>query len=125
MKRQRRRSAANTATQSNAASNDGPLGRRRTLRHLHSLAQETAHEPSPTAATAHVRVLDEPGSSLASESVTPRCYPQTAFRFGERPGVLAKRLLIANLGEIVSRGATIHCVIDIYVSCGQPREWPA
>jgi hypothetical protein len=39
--------------------------------------------------------------------------------------VVVKRLLIANLGEILARGATIHCVIDICVNCGQPRVWPA
>jgi hypothetical protein len=82
MKRQRRRSAANTATQAHATSPDGPLRRRRTLRHLHSLAQETAHEPNPTTATAHVRVLDEPGSTDAATAPEPA----TTGRVPEPPG---------------------------------------
>jgi hypothetical protein len=71
MKRQRRRSAANKGTQAQATSPDGPLRRRQTLRHLHSLAQELVHEPNPTTATAHVRVLDGPGSSDPGAAPAP------------------------------------------------------
>jgi hypothetical protein len=53
------------------------------LRHLHSLAQETAHEPNPTAATAHVRVLDERDPS---DAVTGPAPPVTTGRMPEPPG---------------------------------------
>jgi hypothetical protein len=60
MKRQRRRSVSRERASEHPSVAGGPLRRRQTLRQLHILAQESTHEPSPNAATAHVRVLGDP-----------------------------------------------------------------
>ncbi|MGA2305440.1 MAG: hypothetical protein ABSH29_14720 [Acidimicrobiales bacterium] len=61
MKRARKWSADNRAGEGHAAEPGGPLRRRRALRQLDSLALDPDREPSPAAATAHVRVIGEPG----------------------------------------------------------------
>jgi hypothetical protein len=60
MKRARKWSADNRAGEGHAAEPGGPLRRRRALRQLDSLALDPEREPSPAAATAHVRVIGEP-----------------------------------------------------------------
>jgi hypothetical protein len=70
MKRPRRRSAA-IGTRDHPSQSGGPLRRRRSLRDLHSLAQEAAREPSPTAATAHVRVLGDSDEPVSGGDVPP------------------------------------------------------
>jgi hypothetical protein len=60
MKRARKWSADNRAGEGHPAEPGGPLRRRRALRQLDSLALDPEREPSPAAATAHVRVIGEP-----------------------------------------------------------------
>jgi hypothetical protein len=72
MKRARKWSADNRAGEGHAGAPVGPLRRRRALRHLDSLALDPEREASPAAATAHVRVIGEPGNPLGGPNVVPR-----------------------------------------------------
>jgi hypothetical protein len=80
MKRARKWSADNKAGERHAGEPDGPLRRRKALRHLDSLALDPEREPSPAAATAHVRVIGEPDGVPGGPRVVP---PATAGRVGE------------------------------------------
>jgi hypothetical protein len=72
MKRARKWSADNRAGERHAGEPDGPLRRRKALRHLDSLALDPEREPSPAAATAHVRVIGEPGGVPGGPRAVPR-----------------------------------------------------
>lgn len=89
MKRSQRWSQASDEGPGHRVSPTGPLRRRRALRHLDSLAQHPAREPSPDAAVAHVRVIGEAG------------VPTTAGRNGS--STPARAILPAQDDEIVGR----------------------
>jgi hypothetical protein len=72
MKRARKWSADSKAGERPAGEPDGPLRRRKALRHLDSLALDPEREPSPAAATAHVRVIGEAGGVPGGPRVVPR-----------------------------------------------------
>jgi hypothetical protein len=72
MKRARKWSADSKGGERPAGEPDGPLRRRKALRHLDSLALDPEREPSPAAAIAHVRVIGEPGGVPGGPRVVPR-----------------------------------------------------
>jgi hypothetical protein len=57
-----RRWLANGASQGHPTSQGGPWRRKRTQRRLGILIEETQQEPSPIAATTHVKVIEVPDS---------------------------------------------------------------
>jgi hypothetical protein len=87
MKRARKWSADKRAGEGHAAEPGGPLRRRRALRQLDILAQDPEREPSPAAATAHVRVIGDPVvPRVAAPNATDRI-PRRGGSAGEGPVV--------------------------------------
>ena len=88
MKRARKWSADNRAGEVQAGAPGGPLRRRRALRHLDSLALDPERAPSPVAATAHVRVIGEPGNPLGEPNMVPRPPTGRVLRAENAPGTI-------------------------------------
>lgn len=86
MKRARKWSADSRAGEGQAGAPGGPLRRRRALRHLDSLALDPERAPSPAAATAHVRVIGEPGNPLGEPNVVPRAPTGPVLKAENAPG---------------------------------------
>jgi hypothetical protein len=91
MKRTRKWSADNRAGEGHPAEPGGPLRRRRALRKLDSLALDRGRglEPSPVAATAHVRVLGEPGELRVAVRTDTDPVPRGSGSAPGEPGVHA------------------------------------
>jgi hypothetical protein len=97
MKRTRKWSADNRAGEGHPAEPGGPLRRRRALRKLDSLALDRGRdrdrsrglERSPAAATAHVRVLGEPGELRVAARTGTDSVPRGSGSAPGEPGVHA------------------------------------
>jgi hypothetical protein len=87
MKRARKWSAEKRAGEGHAAEPGGPLRRRRALRRLDILAPDPEREPSPAAATAHVRVIGGPAVPRVATANDADSVPREGSSAGEEPTV--------------------------------------